>query len=118
MVGARGAGVKGGAALLAPTAAEIPSFLYPTPTASRTSPLGKVATPPLALAPTLRIVPRSCSLAASVVEGLVKKLTLDFVPSSAASAPRVAFQSPTKLNFTPAPAATLRVLGGVSPGSR
>src|SRR5258708_27545229 len=109
--------VKAGGALLAPMASENPSFLYPTPTASRTSPLGKVATPPLALASTLRIVPRSCSLAASVVEGLVKKITLDFVSSSAASATRVAFQSPNKLKFKPAAAAYLRSVDGDSAGA-
>src|SRR5258708_30469794 len=111
------AAVKAGCALPAPKTWENPSFLYPTPTASRTIPLGRVAIPPLALASTLRIVPKRCSVPARVVAGLVKKIILDFVSSSAASATRVAFQSPRKLKFKPAAAAYLRSVDGDSAGA-
>src|SRR6266404_2625276 len=109
--------VEAGWAPPAPKVSENPSFLYPAPTASRTTPLGRVAMPPLALASTLRIVPKRCSLPARVVEGFVKKMILDFVSSSAASTTRVVFQSPGKLKFKPAAAAYLRSVDGDSVGA-
>src|SRR5258706_12636933 len=101
-------------ALVAPMASENPSFLYPTPTASRTIPLGRVMIPPLAFASMPRTVPENCSSNLGVAEGVVKKTEFSSVASSAALANRAAFQSRHRLIFKPPVTAYLRNVDGDS----